>query len=248
VIARTFTEDTLSFRHTPPPLVRGLGTMTLLVNGGMGTAGLVLASHGQLLGVALALLGGLGVLFALGMIAGAYVQRIDRSVIRQTWSLLVPVYTRETRVADVEALVLARTYRRVKYSVIILDQLLAVGRDVRIALLSTGNAEFASDVARLTRFFGLPVRDERERDTRKMVRDTQWKALPVALAISAVLVCVLSGGVIALLAIERGPAPSAPGADAVVPEPEEFPPTEPRRANHPRRRSVSHPRAMENAE
>lgn len=241
MIARTFTDEALSFRHTPPPLVRGLGTMTLLVNGGMGAAGSMLVSRGQLFGAALALLGGLGVLFALGMIAGVYTQRIDARVIRQTFSLFMPVYTRETRVADVEALVLARTYRRVKYSVVILDQLLAVGKHVRIALLSTGDTEFASDVTHVSRFLGLPVRDERERDTRKMVRDTQWKALPVALAISAVLVCMLSGGVIALFAIEQGP-PAATEA------PEESASTEPRRANHPRRRSVSHPRAMENAE
>lgn len=241
MIARTFTDDALVFHHTPPGLVRGLGAITLLVNGGMVLAGVLLLLRAQLLGIALTLLGSLGAVFGLVMIFGGRMQRIDRTRITQTWSFVVPVHTRRIEVASLRSLVLARTYRRVKYSVVVIDLLLAVrADDARVQLCASGYPEFGSDVDAIVRFLGLPVRDERERDIRKMVRDTQWKALPVALALALVLICLAGVLALTIVSMQNGPSENEPVFEPLPSTESTEPGTMPGdRANHRRRRSVS---------
>lgn len=206
MIRRDFSDDALFFDHSPPVVVRLLGAVTAVVNGFMAFAGVMVVSGGQPLGLGLFVLGLAGVLFATAMIFGGHTQRFDREAITQTWSILVTLKRRVVRLTDIDALVVTRTYRRVKYSVVTVDQLIATGPTTKCALLSSGTPEFTSDVETVARFLGKPIRDERNLDTRALVRETQLQALPIALAITIVLVCVIAMGVFTLMAIQHGPS------------------------------------------
>lgn len=206
MIRREFSDDALFFDHTAPLIVRAMGVVLGLVNGLMLLSGLLFLFAGQLFGLGFVVLGGLGVTLALAMNFGRHTQRLDRETIVQTWSLLVPIKRRVVRVADIDALVVTRSYRRVKYSVVIVDQLIAVGPTTTCALISSGVPEFASDVETIARLLAKPIRDERNLDTRALVRGTQLKALPIALAILSVIFCMIGIVVFTLLAIQHGPS------------------------------------------
>lgn len=204
MISRARSPGRLHLVHTPPGLVRALGAITLVVDLAMAGAGVALVRSGHVLGVALVLLGATGVLFALGMLLGRREQVFTRDAITQTWFLGARVHTRAIAVADVEALVLTRTYRRVKESVTVLEQLHARGPALHVALLTSDDARFGEDVEAIARLLERPVRDERVRDVRKMVSDTQARARPVALAAALVLVCVAAAASLTIALAAEG--------------------------------------------
>jgi hypothetical protein len=203
--------DLLEFDDKSPGCTRGLGFVTVLVNGGMTAAGILLLRKGSLGGVPLALLGGLGVLFGLVLLLGGYAAHIDRArrTLVQRWRIGVEVRRRETPLGGATAVVFKNHAHRtrhgwIRYHVVYLarpeGELFLRRKDDEAEALA-----FAREVAA---FLSLPLRDERKdeaglaaersplgaRGRAKVVGVTLAVALVLSLVAAAVVLTRRQGG------------------------------------------------------
>jgi hypothetical protein len=156
--------DRLEFQEKPGGCARGLGVITFLVNGGMTAAGVLLVARGSIGGLALAGLGGMGVLFGLALMLGSYAAHLDRGrrELVRTWRVGVTLRRRETPIDGCSAVVLRNHAQRLRYGWV-RYHVVSLARPEGEVFLRRRNDEdeaiaFAEEVAA---FLPLPLKDER---------------------------------------------------------------------------------------
>ncbi|MCI0673289.1 MAG: hypothetical protein L0Y64_22795, partial [Myxococcaceae bacterium] len=134
----------------------------LLTDAILAVAGAVLLVRGEPFGPFLLAFGVAGTAFGLVLVAGHYRVRATPVSIEQRWSVGVPLRTRDTPRAALEALTVEQETRYTKHGQYKLFVLSAVGPTTRLSVRSGRDvASVLAEAERLGTFLGLPVRDLR---------------------------------------------------------------------------------------